>query len=263
MQGIGLIVGPLSRSRCCCRCPAAAGMANLARRRGGPPLAVFWARRHLKETLGSRNSSRRRGCHRPKAAQRLRHRAQRGVRERCKAPDVADRHLASVVFPRSRVLWEHDFEPSVCPAVSPKGTMIQNLFVSLLVFAFAAFPGYLLSVYGMDKWGRKFDPAAGFALMAQLYRHRDPGRRLSDHCSVRGALLHQLLLHGIWAEHDDLRHTCRNISDQRSDDEPRYFGHGRQGRAAVGTFSFPLLQATFGLRGPMWTAAVRARLVSH
>lgn len=53
--------------------------------------------------------------------------------------------------------------------MSPHSTQIHDLYVSLLVFAFAAFPGYLLSIYGMDRWGRKSIQLLGFGMMAASF----------------------------------------------------------------------------------------------
>jgi MFS transporter, PHS family, inorganic phosphate transporter len=126
-----------------------------------------------------------------------------------------------------------------------------------LVFAFAAFPGYLLSIYGMDRWGRKRIQILGFVLMAASFIGI---AFLGNAGSVLTIFIVLYCLNYFFTEFGpntttfvlpaeifpvSVRTTCHGISATV----------GKLG-AAVGTFSFPLLQAKFGLPGPMWVAGI-------
>jgi PHS family inorganic phosphate transporter-like MFS transporter len=140
-------------------------------------------------------------------------------------------------------------------AVSPHGDQIRDLVLSLLVFTFAAFPGYLLSIYAMDRWGRKLIQLLGFGMMAASFIGI---ALLGDAKSILVPFVALYCLNYFFTEFGpntttfvlpaeifpvSVRTTCHGISATI----------GKLG-AAVGTFSFPLLQAKFGLPGPMWLA---------
>jgi MFS family permease len=142
-------------------------------------------------------------------------------------------------------------------AVSPHGTLIRNLFVSLLVFLFAAFPGYLLAAYGMDRWGRKSIQLLGFALMTASFIGI---AFLGDAHKILVRFIILYCLNYFFTEFGpntttfvmpveifplSVRTTSHGISATV----------GKVG-AAVGTFGFPLLRAKFGLPGPMWVASL-------
>jgi predicted MFS family arabinose efflux permease len=105
-------------------------------------------------------------------------------------------------------------------AVSPHGTQIQNLLVSLLVFTFAAFPGYLLAAYGMDRWGRKTIQILGFALMAASFIG------IAFLRNAGSALIAFVILYCL------NYFAGGNAPGQRSNDVPRHLGNGRQGRSS-------------------------------
>ncbi len=259
MQGIGLIVGPLlAIALLAAHVPQPLVWRILLAAGAVPPLAVFWARRHLKET--------------PRFAQFVeggedaigRESRRKGFVTALKEAFGNDAKLGTWLIGTSLAWFFLDLayygntisNQAFVAAVSPKGTMIQNLFVSLLVFAFAAFPGYLLSVYGMDKWGRKSIQLLGFALMAASFIGI---AILGDASAIIVPFVALYCINYFFTEFGP-NTTTFVIPAEIFPISVRTTSHGISATvgkvgAAVGTFSFPLLQATFGLRGPMWTAA--------
>ncbi|HEX3369323.1 MAG TPA: MFS transporter [Candidatus Cybelea sp.] len=259
MQGIGLIVGPLlAIALLAAHIPQELVWRILLAAGAVPPLLVFWARRHLKETPrfeqfleGGGNTD--------KAVKRL------GFVRALRDAFAHDRELPKWLIGTSAAWFLLDLayygntisNQQFVGAVSPHGTQIHNLSVSLLVFTFAAFPGYLLSIYGMDRWGRKTIQLLGFALMAASFI----GIALIG--GTGQALVPFVILYCanyFFTEFGpntttfvlpaeifpvSVRTTCHGISATI----------GKVG-AAVGTFSFPLLQDRFGLPGPMWVAGL-------
>jgi MFS transporter, PHS family, inorganic phosphate transporter len=260
MQGIGLIVGPLlAIAMIAMHVPQDLVWRILLAAGAIPPLAVFWARRHLKET--------------PRYQQMLEHTADAekavvkriGYVQALRKAFANDSALPKWLIGTSLAWFLLDVayygntisNQQFVAAVSPHGTQIQNLLVSLLVFTFAAFPGYLLSVYGMDRWGRKTIQILGFVLMAASFIGI---ALLGNAGSVLVAFVVLYCLNYFFTEFGpntttfvlpaeifpvSVRTTCHGISATV----------GKVG-AAVGTFSFPLLQAHFGLPGPMWVAGI-------
>jgi MFS family permease len=260
MQGIGLIVGPLLAIAL-----LSAGVKQdlvwriLLAFGAIPPLAVFWARRHLKET--------------PRFA-KLSEGNDDALGERAKKSGFVtalreafgkDKQLARWLVGTSTCWFFLDLayygntisNQQFVSAVSPKANETHDLFVSLLVFAFAAFPGYLLSIYGMDRWGRKTIQMLGFAMMAASFIGI---AFLGDAKAILVPFVALYCLNYFFTEFGP-NTTTFVLPAEIFPAAVRTTSHGISATvgkvgAAVGTFSFPLLQAHFGLPGPMLVAGL-------
>ena len=129
--------------------------------------------------------------------------------------------------------------------------------MSLLVFLFAAFPGYLLAAYGKDRWGRKSIQLLGFALMAASFIGI---AFLGDAQKILVPFIILYCLNYFFTEFGP-NTTTFVMPAEIFPMSVRTTSHGISATvgkvgAAVGTFSFPLLQAKFGLPGPMWVASL-------
>ncbi|HTW83605.1 MAG TPA: MFS transporter [Candidatus Sulfotelmatobacter sp.] len=259
MQGIGLIVGPLLAIAL-----IAAGLSNdvvwriLLAAGAIPPLAVFWARRHLKET--------------PRYEQLL-GRETAGIKPVAREHELfgeireayGDGKLLRWLVGTSLAWFLLDLayygntisNQQFVTAVAPRAGETHTLFISLLVFAFAAFPGYLLSVYGMDRWGRKTIQILGFGMMAISF----VGIALiGDAKAILVPFVALYCLNYFFTEFGP-NTTTFVLPAEIFPVRVRSTSHGISATvgkvgAAVGTFSFPLLQAQYGLPGPMWVAGV-------
>jgi MFS transporter, PHS family, inorganic phosphate transporter len=125
------------------------------------------------------------------------------------------------------------------------------------VFTFAAFPGYLLSIYGMDKWGRKSIQLLGFAMMAASFIGI---AFLGDATAIIVPFVALYCINYFFTEFGP-NTTTFVLPAEIFPVTVRTTSHGISATvgkigAAVGTFSFPLLQARFGLPGPMWVAGL-------
>lgn len=260
MQGIGLIVGPLlAIALLAAKVPQDLVWRLLLAAGAIPPLAVFWARRHLKET--------------PRFAQ-LAEGTQDEVAQKAKRIGFVqalrdafgqDRQLVKWLVGTSLAWFFLDLayygntisNTQFVSAVSPHGSQIHDLFVSLLIFTFAAFPGYLLSIYGMDRWGRKRIQLLGFAMMAASFIGI---AFLGDAKTILVPFIALYCLNYFFTEFGP-NTTTFVLPAEIFPVSVRTTSHGISATvgkvgAAVGTFSFPLLQAKFGLPGPMWIAGL-------
>jgi len=59
--------------------------------------------------------------------------------------------------------------PLILKLLQPKGTLLDHTLISLAIFAIAAFPGYWLAVFLMDRIGRKRIQWQGFSVMAAAF----------------------------------------------------------------------------------------------
>jgi PHS family inorganic phosphate transporter-like MFS transporter len=59
--------------------------------------------------------------------------------------------------------------PLILKLLQPKGTLLDHTLISLVIFAVAAFPGYWLAVFLMDRIGRKRIQWQGFAVMTAAF----------------------------------------------------------------------------------------------
>ena len=59
--------------------------------------------------------------------------------------------------------------PLILKLLQPKGTLLDHTLISLAIFAVAAFPGYWLAVFLMDRIGRKRIQWQGFAVMTAAF----------------------------------------------------------------------------------------------
>jgi MFS transporter, PHS family, inorganic phosphate transporter len=258
MQGIGLIVGPLlAIALLAAKMPQDLVWRVLLAAGAIPPLAVFWARRHLRET--------------PRFAQLAEHRddavaeeaKRKGFITALKEAFGNDKQLQKWIIGTSLAWFFLDLayygntisNQAFVSAVSAGASEIHDLLVSLLVFTFAAFPGYLLSIYGMDKWGRKSIQLLGFGMMAASFIAI---ALLGDAKSIIVPFVVLYCLNYFFTEFGP-NTTTFVLPAEIFPASVRTTSHGISATvgklgAAVGTFSFPLLQAKFGLPGPMWIA---------
>jgi MFS family permease len=257
MQGAGLIVGPLLAAAL-----LAAGISNdltwriLLAAGAIPPLAVFWARRHLKETPRFEQLAEKKpALTKPSQLEHIFD----GVKESYQNDPTILKWLLGTSFAwffldlayYGNTISNVQF----IAAVDPHGSQVHQLLISFAVFAFAALPGYLLAMFGMDKWGRKMIQNLGFFMMALSFA----GIALLGNASaVLPAFVALYALNYFFTEFGPNTTTFvypAEIFPVRV----RTTSHGISATvgkvgAAVGTFSFPLLQHTYGLPGPMWVA---------
>ncbi len=258
MQGIGLIVGPLlAIALLAAQVPQDLVWRLLLAAGAIPPLAVFWARRHLKET--PRFAQLAQGATDDVAKEAHR----KGFVTALKDAFGSDRQLLKWLIGASLAWFFLDLayygntisNQAFVSAVSDHSSQVRDLFISLLVFTFAAFPGYLLSAYGMDKWGRKRIQLLGFALMAATFIGI---AFLGDAKAILVPFVALYCLNYFFTEFGP-NTTTFVLPAEIFPAAVRTTSHGIAATigkigAAVGTFSFPLLQAKFGLPGPMWIA---------
>jgi MFS family permease len=260
MQGAGLIVGPLLAMAL-----LAAGVSDditwrvLLAAGAIPPLAVFWARRHLKETprfekLQAARPPRDVG----EVEDRLMH-VFDGIKDGYKDGEIV------------KWLWAASFawffldlayygntisNQQFVSAVAPHASQVHTLFISFLIFLCAALPGYLLSMYGMDRWGRKRIQILGFAVMALTFGGI---ALIGDASSVLVPFVALYAVNYFFTEFGP-NTTTFIYPAEIFPVSVRTTSHGIAATigkigAAIGTFSFPLLQSAYKLPGPMWVAA--------
>jgi PHS family inorganic phosphate transporter-like MFS transporter len=258
MQGIGLIVGPLlAIALLSAHVPQDIVWRVLLAAGAIPPLAVFWARRHLKETPRFAQMSEGKDDAVAEKAKKL------GFVEALRQAFGHDRQLAKWLVGTSLAWFFLDLayygntisNQEFVSAVSPQGSQIHDLYLSLLVFAFAAFPGYLLSIFGMDRWGRKTIQLLGFAMMAASFIGI---AFIGDAKAIVIPFVALYCINYFFTEFGP-NTTTFVLPAEIFPVSVRTTSHGISATigkigAAVGTFSFPLLQARFGLPGPMWIA---------
>ena len=260
MQGIGLIVGPLlAIALLAVKVPQDLVWRILLAAGAIPPLAVFWARRHLKETPRFAQLAEGNNDAVEQKAKRI------GYVQALRDAFGADSQLLRWLIGTSLTWFFLDLayygntisNAQFISAVSPHGSQIHDLFLSLLVFTFAAFPGYLLSIYGMDRWGRKTIQLLGFAMMAASFIGI---AFLGDAKTILVPFIALYCLNYFFTQFGP-NTTTFVMPAEIFPVKVRTTSHGISATvgkvgAAIGTFSFPLLQAKFGLPGPMWIAGV-------
>lgn len=147
--------------------------------------------------------------------------------------------------------------PLVLKALNPGSNLVTNMVYTLLIFLIAAFPGYVLAAFTIDKLGRKWIQVVGFGMMALAYG------LLFVAPSLTTITLPFLLVYGMsyfFTEFGPnvttfvypaeifpvmVRTTAHGIAA----------AVGKVG-AFIGAFAFPYLLANFNLPGAMAVAAV-------
>ncbi|MBD5654159.1 MAG: MFS transporter [Candidatus Eremiobacteraeota bacterium] len=258
MQGVGLIVGPLlAIALLSAHVPQDLVWRILLAAGAVPPLAVFWARRHLKETPRFAQMTEGKDDAVAEKAKRI------GFVQALKDAFGKDRQLAKWLVGTSLAWFLLDLayygntisNQQFVSAVSPGGSQIHDLYLSLAVFAFAAFPGYLLAIFGMERWGRKTIQLLGFAMMAASFIGI---AFIGDAKAILVPFVALYCLNYFFTEFGP-NTTTFVLPAEIFPMSVRTTSHGISATvgkvgAAVGTFSFPLLEAKFGLPGPMWVA---------
>jgi MFS family permease len=224
-----------------------------------PPLAVFWARRHLRETPRFEKLTAGKDDALANNAKKA------GFGAALAEAFGKDRQLLKWLVGTSACWFFLDLayygntisNQQFVSAVSPHASERHDLFISLLVFTFAAFPGYVLSIFGMDRFGRKTIQNLGFGMMAASFAGI---ALLGDAKSILVPFVVLYCLNYFFTEFGP-NTTTFVLPAEIFPASVRTTSHGISATigkvgAAVGTFSFPLLQSRFGLPGPMWVAAV-------
>jgi MFS transporter, PHS family, inorganic phosphate transporter len=170
MQAAGLIVGPLVAIAL-----LKAGISTdyawriMLALGAIPALSVFWLRRQIKETPRFLLAQMEDQEARKRAAAEYRATGLRGV--------LADRRILVWLIGASLAWLVFDFVyygntialPIVIGLVSPKASLIGVTGYTLLIFAVAALPGYLIAAFTIDHIGRKLLQALGFGVMALAF----------------------------------------------------------------------------------------------
>ena len=170
MQGLGLVIGPLV-AIALLRSGISQDFAwRIMLALGAvPALAVFWLRRRIRETprfllaeLEAREA-------RQQAASSRRPAGLRGV--------LAERRLLRWLIGASLAWLLFDFvyygntiaSPLIIKLAAPHASVIGQITYTLVIFAVAALPGYLLAAATIDWIGRRLLQALGFAAMTAAF----------------------------------------------------------------------------------------------
>ncbi|OBG38430.1 MFS transporter [Mycobacterium sp. E3198] len=170
MQGAGLVIGPLIAIAL-----LSAGMSHDTAWRimlglgAVPALAVFWLRRHIRETP--------RFLLAQMEAEESQEQARRDRRPTGLRGLLADRRMLRWLLGASLTWFLFDIayygntiaSPISVKLVAPHATLITQTALILAIFAVAALPGYALAAATIDRIGRKTMQAGGFALMAAAF----------------------------------------------------------------------------------------------
>jgi MFS family permease len=180
MQAAGLIVGPLFASALLAsHMPQDIIWRILLAFGAIPALAVYWSRRHLKETPRFLHASGQEEDYRGKL-RRAQHFDQ-------KEHSVSfwdgfhrlanDNRLLSRLIGASATWFLMDFayygntvsSPLVLSALGAHDNLLQKTLTQLAIFAIFAAPGYGVSILTMDRLGRKTIQSLGFGMMAAAF----------------------------------------------------------------------------------------------
>jgi MFS transporter, PHS family, inorganic phosphate transporter len=177
MQAAGLIVGPLfAAALLASHLPQDIIWRILLAFGAVPALAVYWSRRHLKETPRFLHAS----GHQEDTQGRLARASHFDARHHSVSfwdgfhRLVNDNKLLSRLIGTSLAWFMMDFayygntvsSPMVLAALGAHDSLLHKTLVQLGVFAVFAAPGYAVAVLTMDKLGRKTIQSVGFAMMA-------------------------------------------------------------------------------------------------
>jgi MFS family permease len=168
MQGAGLVIGPLIAIALLKAGLSADGTWRVMLALGAvPALAVFWLRRRISETprfllaqAEDRETS-------PEALGQP-----TGIRGVLAQPRLL-RWLAGASL--SWLLFDFVYygntisSPAINKLVSPHASLVGAIAVTLVIFAVAALPGYLLAALTIDRIGRRLMQAGGFAVIAAAF----------------------------------------------------------------------------------------------
>jgi MFS family permease len=180
MQAAGLILGPLfAAALLTTHLPHDIVWRILLAFGAVPALAVYWSRRHLKETP--------RFLHASGQEEDSRGRLTRAQHFDEKQHSVSfwdgfhrlvnDNKLLSRLIGVSLAWFLMDFayygntvsSPLVLSALGAHDSLLKKTLTQLVIFAIFAAPGYAVAIFTMDKLGRKFIQSLGFGLMAAAF----------------------------------------------------------------------------------------------
>jgi MFS family permease len=253
MQGLGLILGPLVAIAL-----LASGMSHdLAWRimlgfGAIPALSVYYMRRHLAETPRYQ-----------KIAESKEKRDVMGELQIYRKDPVIRRWLigAAVAWFLLDIAYYGNTlsSPLVVKAINPHSTLLRNTVITLIIFAIAAFPGYLVAAAAMDKLGRKVIQGLGFLMMAAAFA------AIAFLPGGSQAVVPFVMLYGLsyfFAEFGPNTTTFVYPAEifparVRTTSHGITAGAGKIG-AFIGTFLFPMIMSKYGLPGAMGFVAVVA-----
>ena len=249
MQGAGLVVGPLVASIL-----LGSGLAdNLTWRLllglgAIPGLAVFYLRRQIHETPRFAMAG---GAHEEAAGgDRGRHRggagkaAPRGVHR--EGPQSVAEGFLELLRNRRLLVWLIgtagcwmllDFcyygntisQPEILKLANPHASELTTILLQLGIVVVFAVPGYIVAILLMDRVGRRSIQILGFAMMALMFLLIGViPTVVDDPRAVPDPVRHQLLLHRVRAEHDDVHLPGRAVPDRGANHRPRHLRRGRE-----------------------------------
>ena len=262
MQALGLIVGPLlAVALLALKVNPDLTWRLLLGVGALPPLAVFYMRRRLDETprfqLVMKQDEQRKGSSAEPSVWHL------GVLRKYLSDATIMKWLigASAAWLVMDVAYYGNTisSPLIVKAIVPHASTMVTTWYTLIVFAVAALPGYLLATWGMDRFGRKRIQFMGFALMTLTFVVL---------AALPGGLKNPWLFLVFFAINYFFTEFGPNTTTFiypaeifpariRTTSHGIAAGAGKLG-AAVGAFAFPLLLSKYGLPGPMIAAATMA-----
>jgi len=147
--------------------------------------------------------------------------------------------------------------PLVLKSLNPHSNLVTNMVYTLIIFAVAALPGYILAAFTIDKLGRKWIQCVGFGMMALAYGV------LALFPALSAITLPFLLIYGLsyfFTEFGPNVTTFVYPAELfpvmvRSTAHGTAAAFGKVG-AFIGAFAFPFLLTTYHLPGAMAFAAV-------
>ncbi|MEO6890135.1 MAG: MFS transporter [Ktedonobacteraceae bacterium] len=147
--------------------------------------------------------------------------------------------------------------PLVLKSLNSHSNLVTNMVYTLLIFVIAAFPGYVVAAFTIDRLGRKWIQCVGFAMMALAYG------LLAVAPALTAITLPFLLIYGVSYFFTEFGPNVTTFV-YPAEIFPvmvRTTGHGIAAAlgkvgAFIGAFAFPYLLTTYHLPGVMAVAAI-------